>query len=84
MPDDLTTITEFTEPHAYQIRIQGCLTADWADWFDSLNITPSERGETLLTTSAMDQAALYGLLKKVRDLGLTLVSVNPIIQTQKE
>ena len=76
MPDDLTP-DDFTEPRAYQIRIQGHLSVNWADWFSSLIIVPTESGETLLITSALDQAALHGLLKKVRDLGLTLVSVNP-------
>jgi hypothetical protein len=62
----------------YQIRINGHLGQQWMDWFDGLTITLEEDGDTLLTGRVVDQAALYGLLKKVRDLGLPLVSVNPV------
>ena len=62
----------------YQIRIKGHLRPQWADWFDGLTITLEEDGDTLLTGQVIDQAALHGLLKKVRDLGLPLVSVNRI------
>ena len=50
----------------------------WMDWFEGLTITLEDNGDTLLTGQVTDQAALYGLLKKVRDLGLPLVSVNPV------
>lgn len=60
----------------YQIRIEGQLGQQWTDWFDGLSITPGERGTTLLTGPVIDQSALHGLLKKVRDLGAPLVSVN--------
>jgi hypothetical protein len=60
----------------YQIRIEGQLGQEWADWFDGLSITPGENGTTLLTGPVIDQSALHGLLKKVRDLGTPLVSVN--------
>ena len=76
--------TNFNEPLTYQIRVKGHLGAEWADWLGSLTLTLDENGETILTTPALDQAALHGLLKKVRDLGLTLVSVNPINETPKE
>jgi len=66
-----------TQARGYQIRIEGHLGADWADWFGELSLTLDENGETLITAPALDQAALHGLLKKVRNLGLTLVSVNP-------
>ena len=62
----------------YQIRVKSHLGSDWGDWFDGLTITPEENGDTLLTGPLVDQAALHGLLKKVRDLGMTLVSVNPV------
>ena len=65
------------QPPVYQIRIKGHLGPQWTDWFDGLTITLEEDGDTLLTGPVTDQAALYGLLKKVRDLGLPLVSVNP-------
>jgi hypothetical protein len=60
----------------YQIRITGHLDSRWMAWFDGLTITLEENGDTLLTGPVVDQAALYGLLRKVRDLGLPLVSVN--------
>ena len=65
-------------PTIYQIRIQGHLGPEWADWFGGLTVTLADDGETLLTGPVVDQAALYGLLKKVRDLGMTLMSVSPV------
>ena len=62
----------------YQIRVTGHLGSDWTDWFEGLTIMQEDNGDTLLTGSVVDQAALYGLLKKVRDIGLPLVSVNPV------
>ena len=62
----------------YQIRIKGHLGSQWADWFEGLTITLEEDGETLLTGPVVDQAALHGLLKKVRDLGMPLLSVNRV------
>ncbi len=59
----------------YQIRIRGHLSQQWMEWFDGMEITQEEDGDTLLTGPVTDQAALHGLLKKVRDLGLPLVSV---------
>ena len=63
------------EPKLYKIRIQGHLEPRWASWFEDLSITRLDSGETLLTGPVVDQAALHGLLKKVRDLGLPLLSV---------
>lgn len=62
----------------YQIRLKGHLGGQWSDWFEGLTITLEESGETLLTGPVVDQAALHGLLKKVRDLGLPLLSVIPV------
>ncbi|MCC7446106.1 MAG: hypothetical protein IT324_01755 [Anaerolineae bacterium] len=66
------------QPGHYAIRIKGHLDQRWADWFDGLTITLEDNGETLLTGLVVDQAALHGLLRKVRDLGMPLVSVNRI------
>lgn len=66
------------EPMVYQIRIMGHLGRQWADWFGGLIITLEDNGDTLLTGPVVDQAALHGLLRKVRDLGMSLVSVNRI------
>jgi hypothetical protein len=62
----------------YQIRVRGHLDSQWADWFGGLAITLEDNGDTLLTGPVIDQAALHGLLKKVRDLGLPLISVNQV------
>ena len=60
----------------YQIRIKGHLGRESTDWFEGLTITLHDNGDTLLTGPVVDQAALHGLLKKVRDLGIPLLSVN--------
>ncbi len=78
MPDELNSTPDFAEPMAYQIRLKGHLDDEWAAWFGGLSATPEADGTTLLISPAIDQAALHGLLKKVRDLGLRLISVNPI------
>ena len=70
--------TDSSQPLVYQIKIEGHLGQQWTVWFDGLTITLEEDGKTLLTGPVTDQAALYGLLKKVRDLGLPLLSVNPV------
>jgi hypothetical protein len=67
-----------SEPGLYEIRIKGHLDDRWSDWFDGLTITLEDNGDTLLTGPVIDQAALHGLLKKVRDLGLPLLSVSPV------
>jgi len=66
------------QPPIYQIRLEGHLGRQWTDWFEGLTITLEEDGNTLLTGPVVDQAALYGLLKKVRDLGILLLSINQV------
>jgi hypothetical protein len=66
------------QPMIYQIRVRSHLSSDWSDWFEGMTITCEEDGNMLLTGPVADQAALHGLLKKVRDLGMPLVSVNPV------
>ena len=84
MSNELNPTTDSDEPLAYQIRLKGQLDSEWAEWFGGLTITLEDNGTTLLTGPAIDQAALHGLLKKVRDLGLTLISINPIEPDQIE
>ena len=77
--------THLNQAMIYQIRIEGQLGPQWTDWFEGLTITLEDDGDTLLTGPVVDQAALYGLLKKVRDLGLPLVAVNQVaIHSQNE
>ena len=79
--------TDPSQPIVYQIRIEGHLDAQWTNWFSGLTITLEENGNTLLTGPVADQSALFGLLKKIRDLGLPLVSINrvePLFSTEKE
>jgi hypothetical protein len=66
------------ESATYEIRLQGHLAGRWVEWFGAAAIELEEDGTTRLTCAAIDQAALYGLLKRVRDVGLPLVSVNRI------
>jgi len=70
--------TDPDQSMVYQIRLKGCLSSKWSKWFDGLTITQGDNDETLITGSVADQAALHGLLKQVRDLGIPLISVNPI------
>ena len=69
---------EFDKPEVYQIRVKGGLDGEWSDWFDGFTITPQANGETLLTGVVADQAALHGLLNKIRDLGLPLLLVGKL------
>ena len=64
------------KPAVYQITVKGQLSADWCAWFDGMTITPDASGATLITGPVADQAALHGLLRKVRDLGLTLLALS--------
>jgi hypothetical protein len=67
--------TDPQAPQLYQIRLRGHLDSQWADWFGGLTVALTDDGDTLLTGPVADQAALHGLLRKVRDLGLTLLAV---------
>ena len=73
---------EGTEP--YEIRIKGHLDHRWAGWFDGLALTLEDNGDTLLTGPVVDQAALHGLLRKVRDLGMPLVLVRRVRPSQAD
>jgi hypothetical protein len=74
----MAEVIDSSQPMIYQIKVKSHLSSDWTDWFDGLTITPEEGGDTLLTGPVIDQAALYGLIKKVRDLGMILISLNPV------
>jgi hypothetical protein len=75
MSNEFNPKTDPSEPMIYQIRVKGHLASRWTDWFGSLTITLEDNGETLLTGPVVDQAALHGLFKKVRDLGMPLLAV---------
>ncbi len=68
----------------YEIRLKGHLEARWANWFNGLTITLEEDGNTIMHGPVADQAALHGLLKKVRDLGMTLLLVKSVESDTKE
>lgn len=77
--DDKQTINEIHDKHqCYEIRLKGHLDDRWIEWFEGLTIIWEDNGDTLLAGAVVDQAALHGLLKKVRDLGLPLVSIIPV------
>jgi hypothetical protein len=78
MSNELEPQTDACQPMVFQIRIRGQLDSGWADWFGGMTVTLDEDGDTLLTGLVVDQAALHGLLRRVRDLGIALVSVCPV------
>lgn len=78
MPNKTDPAIDPDQPAVYQIRIKGQMNPQWKVWFEGLSIVQEEGGDTLLTGQVVDQAALHGLLKKVRDLGLPLISFGPV------
>ena len=68
---------EPNKPTFYRIKVQGQVDSQWADWFEEMTITYEEDGNTLLFGPVADQAALHGMLKKIRDLGMILISICP-------
>ena len=78
MSDEAKQKADSSGAIVYQIRLRGHLGRQWADWFAGLAVTLEENSETLLTGPLADQAALHGVLRKVRDMGLPLLSVNPL------
>ena len=78
MSETELSTADYDEPGLYEIRIRGHLTDEWANWFGGLAITLEDNGHTLLTGPVTDQAALHGLLRRIRDLGLPLLSVNRV------
>ena len=84
MGETPTPIKAHPEPELYEIRVRAHLDARWANRFEGLTITLEDNGDTLLSGPLADQAALHGILKIVRDLGLTLLSVNSIEPDTRE
>lgn len=78
MSTPLAPKIDLDQPAVYQICVEGQLDCNWSDWFGGMTIAPQADGNTVLTGAVIDQAALYGVLKQVRDLGMTLVSVNRV------
>lgn len=72
------------QPMIYQIRIKGHLRREWTDWFGGLVVTLENNGDMLLTGPVVDQAALHGLIKKVRDLGMSLLSISCVETNQED
>ena len=84
MPNTSSPTPDASQPMIYRIRIKGHLGARWEDWFECMTITPEANGDTLLTGPVVDQAALHGVLKKVRDLGLPLLSIIEVETKQED
>lgn len=84
MNDTHTSTENLDQPRRYEICLRGHLDNHWSHWFEGLTITLADSGNTHLTGPVRDQAALHGLLNKVRDLGLPLISLRQIEPTQTE
>ena len=76
--------SDFDQSNLYQIRVKGHLDPQWSDWFEEMAVMPDEDDTTLITGLVVDDAALHGLLKKVRDSGLQLISVNRVETDQRD
>lgn len=81
MPNERVDTVDDSQPIVYRIRIKGQLGPEWTDWFEGLTVTLDDNGDTLLTGPVADQAALHGLLKRIRDLGIPLISVVQVERT---
>ena len=79
----MSDVRRFGGRGVYQIRVKGNLDLKWSDWFDGFSITPADGGETLLIGSVADQSALHGVLHKIRDLGLPLLTVQRIKEEEE-
>jgi len=84
MSEENASTEDHYEPGIYEIRIRGHLDERWADWFEGVIITLEDNGDTRLTGPLIDQAALFGLLRKVRDLGMPLISVTRVEPSQAD
>ena len=84
MSETHTSTGDQDEPGLYEIRIKGLLDDRWASWFGGLTLTREDNGETLLTGPVIDQAAFHGLLRKVRDVGMPLLSVTCVRPDQAD
>jgi len=84
MSNDINSESERAQPLVYQIRIGGHLGREWTDWFEGLTIRRTDNGDTLIIGPVVDQAALHGLLRKVRDLGMPLLSVSCVESGQAD
>ena len=82
MPRTSNDITGPGEPTIYRIRVKGHLQPRWSQWLDPMTIVPQPNGDTLLNGPVVDQAALHGVLKRIRDLGVPLISVMEIAPGQ--
>jgi hypothetical protein len=78
MTDEQSSNPDANQPTIYQFRIKGHLVPQWRNWFEGLTVTLEEDGNTLLSGTVVDQSALHGVLKKIRDLGMPLLAVNQV------
>jgi len=79
----MTNRRNYDQPNSYRIRIQGTIDQTWSDWFGGFTITP-QNGETVLEGEVIHQAALHGILAKINELGLSLISVNKLTDKRRQ